>query len=108
LVTRDVTGATPVVVPPIVVLDEVDSTNAEARRLAEAGEAGPVWIVGAAARPPAAVGVAASGTQAVATWPQPFFCGPTKPAGEAAQISFIAALAVADMLDRYVPESLIR
>ena len=32
--------------PPVVVLDEIDSTNAEARRRAEAGEAGPVWIVG--------------------------------------------------------------
>lgn len=30
-----------------------------------------------------------------------------KPPGEAAQISFVAALAVADMLARYVPESLI-
>jgi BirA family biotin operon repressor/biotin-[acetyl-CoA-carboxylase] ligase len=25
-------------------LDEVDSTNAEARRRAEAGQAGPLWI----------------------------------------------------------------
>jgi BirA family biotin operon repressor/biotin-[acetyl-CoA-carboxylase] ligase len=30
---------------PLVILDEIDSTNAEARRLAEAGEAGPRWIV---------------------------------------------------------------
>ena len=30
---------------PLVILDEIDSTNAEARRLAEAGELGPRWIV---------------------------------------------------------------
>ena len=30
---------------PLRVLDQTDSTNAEARRLAEAGERGPVWIV---------------------------------------------------------------
>ncbi|MEP6968208.1 MAG: biotin--[acetyl-CoA-carboxylase] ligase, partial [Pseudomonadota bacterium] len=29
---------------PIVAFDEIDSTNAEARRRAEAGEAGPVWF----------------------------------------------------------------
>jgi BirA family biotin operon repressor/biotin-[acetyl-CoA-carboxylase] ligase len=31
--------------PPIEVYDEIDSTNAEARRRAEAGEGGPVWII---------------------------------------------------------------
>jgi BirA family biotin operon repressor/biotin-[acetyl-CoA-carboxylase] ligase len=36
--------ATPVGAP-ILILDETDSTNAEARRRAEAGEAGPLWIV---------------------------------------------------------------
>jgi hypothetical protein len=30
--------------PSIVAFDVLDSTNAEARRRAEAGEAGPVWI----------------------------------------------------------------
>ena len=33
--------ATPV---PIIAFDEIDSTNAEARRRAEAGEGGPVWL----------------------------------------------------------------
>ena len=32
------------VFPPIEALDEIDSTNAEARRRAEAGETGPIWI----------------------------------------------------------------
>ena len=35
------TGQPPV---PIVAFDEIDSTNAEARRRAEAGEGGPVWL----------------------------------------------------------------
>ena len=29
---------------PVLILDETDSTNAEARRRAEAGEVGPLWI----------------------------------------------------------------
>lgn len=29
---------------PVLILEETDSTNAEARRRAEAGEAGPLWI----------------------------------------------------------------
>ncbi|HEY0646593.1 MAG TPA: biotin--[acetyl-CoA-carboxylase] ligase, partial [Phenylobacterium sp.] len=33
--------------PPIEAYDELDSTNAEARRRAEAGEGGPVWITAA-------------------------------------------------------------
>ena len=33
--------------PPIETYDELDSTNAEARRRAEAGEGGPVWITAA-------------------------------------------------------------
>ena len=33
--------------PPIEALDEIDSTNAEARRRAEAGATGPVWIAAA-------------------------------------------------------------
>lgn len=31
-------------VPPIVMLDEIDSTNAEALRRAAAGERGPIWV----------------------------------------------------------------
>jgi len=31
--------------PPIEIYDELESTNAEARRRAEAGEVGPVWIM---------------------------------------------------------------
>jgi len=31
-------------IAPAIVFDSIDSTNAEARRRAEAGEAGPLWI----------------------------------------------------------------
>ena len=30
---------------PILLLDQTDSTNADARRRADAGETGPLWIV---------------------------------------------------------------
>ncbi|MGH6912026.1 MAG: biotin--[acetyl-CoA-carboxylase] ligase, partial [Phenylobacterium sp.] len=33
--------------PPIEAHEELDSTNAEARRRADAGEGGPVWITAA-------------------------------------------------------------
>ncbi|HVL41920.1 MAG TPA: biotin--[acetyl-CoA-carboxylase] ligase, partial [Brevundimonas sp.] len=29
--------------PPVLILEQTDSTNAEARRRAEAGETGPLW-----------------------------------------------------------------
>ena len=41
--------------------DELDSTNAEGRRQAEAGEAGPLWIM-AARRPQDAAVAAGAGT----------------------------------------------
>lgn len=93
-------------VPPIEALDEIDSTNAEARRRAEAGATGPVWIT--AARQTAGRGrrgrswETAQGNLAATLL---FTTG--KPPAEAAQISFVAALAVADLADRYVPSSLV-
>ena len=44
--------------------DELDSTNAEARRRAEAGEAGPLWIT--AAVQTAGRGLAAAGASIAA------------------------------------------
>ncbi|MDP1631894.1 MAG: biotin--[acetyl-CoA-carboxylase] ligase [Caulobacter sp.] len=88
--------------PRIEVLDEVDSTNAEARRRAEAGEAGPLWIT--AARQTAGRG------RRGRTWETgqgnlaaTLLFITDRPPGEAAQISFIAALAVADLADAFVP-----
>lgn len=82
--------------PPIEAYDELDSTNAEARRRAEAGAGGPVWIT--ALRQTAGHGrrgrpwSTASGNLA-ATLLQTT----DKTAAEAAQLSFVAALAAADL-----------
>ena len=91
---------------PVLILDETDSTNAEARRRAEAGEVGPLWIT--ARRQTAGRGrrgriwESESGNLAstllLLTWKSP---------AEAAQLTFAASLAVADLLDRYVPPALV-
>jgi BirA family biotin operon repressor/biotin-[acetyl-CoA-carboxylase] ligase len=91
---------------PVLLLDQTDSTNAEARRRAEAGETGPLWIT--AHRQTAGRGRRGRswesdtgnlfGTLLLTTRKAP---------AEAAQITFIAALAVADLLDGYAPPSLV-
>ena len=91
---------------PVLLLDQTDSTNAEARRRAEAGETGPLWI--AARRQSAGRGrrgrVWESETgNLFAT----LLALTRKPPAEAAQVTFLAALAVADLLDRYAPPSLV-
>lgn len=77
-------------------LDETDSTNAEARRRALAGEQGPLWI--AAQRQTAGKGRRGRSWEGgegnlYAT----LLLTTDKPAGEAAQLSFVAALAVCDV-----------
>ncbi len=91
---------------PVLLLDQTDSTNAEARRRAEAGETGPLWI--AARRQSAGRG------RRGRVWesePGNLFATllalTRKPPAEAAQVTFLAALAVADLLDRYAPPSLV-
>ena len=87
---------------PILALEKIDSTNTEARRRAEAGESGPLWIT--ALRQTAGRGrrgrpwETGEGNLA-ATY---LFTTARKPA-EAAQISFVAALAAADLASRCVP-----
>ncbi|MDE1939832.1 MAG: biotin--[acetyl-CoA-carboxylase] ligase [Alphaproteobacteria bacterium] len=82
--------------------DEIDSTNEEARRRAAAGASTPLWIT--AARQSAGRGRrgrvwdSASGNL-FAT----LLLRPNKPAGECAQLSFVAALAVSDMLAAFAP-----
>ena len=84
--------------PPIEAYDELDSTNAEARRRAEAGESGPVWIT-------AAVQTAGRGRRGRAWSTQLGNLAATlltttdRPAAEAAQMSFVAALAACDLAD---------
>jgi BirA family biotin operon repressor/biotin-[acetyl-CoA-carboxylase] ligase len=84
---------------------EIDSTNSEARRLAEAGEAGPLWITtltqtaGRGRRGRAwdsAVGNLAA-TLLIRPARQPF-----------GQLSFAAALAVADVAALHAPAATVR
>ena len=97
--------ATPVAAP-ILILDDVDSTNAEARRRAEAGQTGPLWIV--ARRQSAGRGrrgrewVSETGNLAAT-----LLTTTRKGPAEAAQVTFVAALAVADLLCTFVPAPLV-
>ena len=84
--------------PPIEAYDELDSTNAEARRRAEAGEGGPVWITAAAQ-------TAGRGRRG-RTWSTQrgnlaatLLMLTDRPPAEAAQSSFVAALAACDLTD---------
>ena len=87
----------------LVRLAEVDSTNAEARRRAEAGEAGPLWIT--AGRQTQGKGRRG---RAWETGPDnlaaTLLLQPDAPPAQAAQLSFAAALAVADLAAHYAPD----
>ncbi|ALL15264.1 biotin--[acetyl-CoA-carboxylase] ligase [Caulobacter henricii] len=88
--------------PPVVVFDEIDSTNAEARRRAEAGELGPVWLLGlrqSAGRGRRGRAWETGAGNLAAT----LLFSTDKPPAVAAQVSFVAALAVADLLASFVP-----
>lgn len=85
---------------PVLILDQVDSTNAEARRRGEAGELGPHWIV--ARRQTAGRGRrgrewSSDSGNLFAT----LLMTTRKSPAEAAQVTFIAALAVAELLDAF-------
>lgn len=85
---------------PVVWFDRIDSTNAEARRRAEAGDVGPVWLA-------ARTQDAGRGRRGRAWTSEPgnlfatLLTATRRPAAEAAQISFLAALAVVDLLDAF-------
>jgi len=88
------------VTPPIHLLDEIDSTNAEARRRGEAGETANHWIVArsqSAGRGRRGRNWESEGGNLFAT----LLLLTPKPPAEAAQITFVAALAVADLLDAF-------
>src|SRR5690349_9275296 len=92
--------------PPIEALDEIDSTNAEARRRAEAGDSGPVWIT--AERQTAGRGRRGrSWETGKGNLAATLLCVTQKPPVEAAQVSFVAALAVADLAAAFVPAALV-
>ncbi|THD80721.1 MAG: biotin--[acetyl-CoA-carboxylase] ligase [Phenylobacterium sp.] len=93
--------------PPVEAYDEIDSTNAEARRRAEAGDAGPIWIT-------AAVQTAGRGRRGRA-WSTnrgnlaaTLLMATDAPPVEAAQISFVAALAAAELADTCLGEGVAR
>jgi BirA family biotin operon repressor/biotin-[acetyl-CoA-carboxylase] ligase len=95
--------------PPGVALarfDELDSTNEEARRRAMAGEPGPLWI--SAARQTAGRGRRGrhweSGDGNLAAT---LLLRPEAPPALAAQLSFAAALAVADAAAHFAPRAAI-
>ena len=84
--------------------DELDSTNAEARRLADLGEAGPVWIT--AARQTAGRG------RRGRSWESPagnlaasLLIRPPRPLVEWAQLSFAAAVTAADVAAGLAPQA---
>ena len=91
---------------PILLLDQTDSTNADARRRADAGETGPLWIVarrqsegrGRRGRKWDSEAGNLAATLLTVTHQRP---------AEAAQVPFIAALAVADLLDAFVAPTLV-
>ena len=92
--------------PPIEALEEVDSTNAEARRRAEAGDHGPRWIT--AMRQTAGRGRRGRSWETGAgNLAATYLAHTAKPPAEAAQVSFVAALAVADLAVAYVPAGLV-
>jgi BirA family transcriptional regulator, biotin operon repressor / biotin---[acetyl-CoA-carboxylase] ligase len=88
--------------PRKVAFGELDSTNSEARRRAEAGETGPLWIT--AERQTAGRGRrgrvwdSAPGNLAAT-----LLLRPEAPAAIIGQLSFVAALAVAEMAAHFAP-----
>lgn len=97
-------GNTP---PPIETYETLDSTNAEARRRAEAGEAGPIWITAAeqtAGRGRRGRAWSTGRGNLAAT----LLMTTDQPPAEAAQLSFVAALAACDLADACLGEGAAR
>jgi len=89
---------------PIRWFDELDSTNAEATRLAQAGEAGPVWI--AARRQSAGRGRRGRAWETgQGNLAATLLMTLDAPPAEAAQLSFMTALAAGDLIRAYGPSA---
>jgi BirA family transcriptional regulator, biotin operon repressor / biotin---[acetyl-CoA-carboxylase] ligase len=92
---------------PILVLEEIDSTNSEARRRAEAGEAGPLWI--SCRRQTAGRGRRGRAWETgEGNLAATLLTTTDRLPAEAAQVSFIAALAVSDFARAYLPGDRVR
>jgi BirA family biotin operon repressor/biotin-[acetyl-CoA-carboxylase] ligase len=90
----------------IIVFDEIDSTNAEAARRAARGETWPVCLVGL--RQTAGRGRRGRAWEtATGNLAATFLFTSDRPLAEIAQLSFVAALAAAEVIDHYVPPSLV-
>jgi BirA family biotin operon repressor/biotin-[acetyl-CoA-carboxylase] ligase len=84
--------------PPVEAYAELDSTNAEARRRAEDGQGGPVWIT--AGRQTAGRGRRGRAwSTETGNLAATLLTTTEVPAAEAAQLSFVAALAACDLAD---------
>jgi BirA family transcriptional regulator, biotin operon repressor / biotin---[acetyl-CoA-carboxylase] ligase len=91
----------------IVQLDEIDSTNEEAKRRAVAGDEGPAWIV--ARRQTQGRGRRGNEWQSLhGNLFASLLCRPEGSASRCAQLSFAAALAVSDTLAQHAPSAGIR
>ena len=84
--------------------DSLGSTNDKARKLATAGESGPVWIT-------ADEQTAGRGRRG-RVWVSPkgnlmttLLVKPQRPAAECAQLSFVSAVASADTVAKFVPQA---
>ena len=86
--------------------ETIDSTNLEAKRLAEQGDFGPLWI----RADKQSAGRGRRGRE-WASETGNLFCSGLYPhqgtAQQSAQMSFVASLALADTLEHYVPKELI-
>ena len=86
--------------------ETLDSTNLEAKRLAEQGDFGPLWIRAGKQ----SAGRGRRGREWTSETGN-LFCSGLYPhegtAHQSAQMSFVAAIALADTLEHYVPEELI-
>jgi BirA family biotin operon repressor/biotin-[acetyl-CoA-carboxylase] ligase len=92
--------------PPIIAFEEIDSTNQEARRRIEAGDTSSVWIT--AGRQTAGRGRRGRSWETVdGNLAATLLLTTLKPPLEAAQIAFVAALAVSDLIGAYLPSSLV-
>ncbi|MGH6827479.1 MAG: biotin--[acetyl-CoA-carboxylase] ligase, partial [Rhizomicrobium sp.] len=83
---------------------ELDSTNEEARRLARKGVKGPLWLVAerqTAGRGRRGHSWQTGGGNLAAT----LLVEPSEPQGSWAQLSFVAAIATADMAASFAPDS---
>ena len=86
--------------------DSIDSTNEEARRLLDRGQAGPLWVAAkqqTAGRGRQGRNWSSEPGNLAATYLAPVSGGPA----EAALLSFAAALAVADTLEGLAPDQVI-